>query len=109
MMGYRNYVGNQIFTKTEFIKNVGGFDVNFPAWQDYDLWYRLIKRIGPCFKIKEATYVVNIESGRQRITTGSKAHRGYLSFIKAHSETLNKKHLKSLYIQDKKIGGYHYI
>lgn len=101
MMGFKNWVGNQVFIKTAMMRNVGGFDTTFPAWQDYDLWYRMILRYGACYRMNDATYVVNIENDRPRITTGSKAWQGYQKFISTHKPHLSHQHLKSLYFQDK--------
>ncbi|MFT4270036.1 MAG: glycosyltransferase [Pantoea sp.] len=101
MMGFKNWVGNQVFIETRMMKNIGGFDINFPAWQDYDLWYRMIMQYGSCYRIDDASYVVNIEDDRPRITTGSKAWQGYQKFITTHKPSLSRQHLNSLYFQDK--------
>ncbi|ADU67663.1 glycosyltransferase [Pantoea sp. At-9b] len=101
MMGFKNWVGNQVFIRTSMMKNIGGFDINFPAWQDYDLWYRMIMQYGSCYRIDDASYVVNIDDDRPRITTGSKAWQGYQKFITTHKPSLSRQHLKSLYFQDK--------
>lgn len=37
-----NWIGNQLFTKTVYLQNIGGFDPIFPAWQDLDCWYSLL-------------------------------------------------------------------
>ncbi|MGK3126465.1 glycosyltransferase [Candidatus Pantoea formicae] len=101
MMGFKNWVGNQVFIKTSMMRSIGGFDTTFPAWQDYDLWYRLILRYGACYRMRDSTYVVNIENDRPRITTGSKAWQGYQKFITTHKTHLSRQHLNSLYFQDK--------
>src|SRR5690606_9305492 len=36
-----NYIGNQIFTKTKFMKNIHGFDPKMQVWQDLECWYRI--------------------------------------------------------------------
>jgi hypothetical protein len=51
--------------------------------------------------MNDATYVVNIEDDRPRITTGSKAWQGYQKFIATHKAHLSRQHLNSLYFQDK--------
>lgn len=99
-MGYENLVGNQLLTRLSYFEDVGGFDTNFPAWQDYDLWYRIIMKFGPCIKTNEATYVMDVENDRKRISTSSKAHIGYRSFIEKHSETLSEEMKSSLFIRD---------
>jgi len=101
MMRERNHIGNQIFILTENIKALGGFDEKFPAWQDYELWFRLTARFGPCLRIKNATYIMNIEIERVRITTGSKSHKGFKMFLDKHSGDLSLSNRKNLFIQDK--------
>lgn len=39
-----NYVGNQIFIRTETLKIDGLFDEKFVAWQDLENWYGLLKK-----------------------------------------------------------------
>lgn len=101
MMGFKNHVGNQLFTKTDYLQSIGGFDEKFPAWQDYDAWFRLVDLYGPGFKHLEATYIQNVDHELGRITTGNKAKIGYEMFILTHKEKLNKSKLKHLYFQDK--------
>lgn len=100
MLGSANLIGNQLFTKTEYIKSAGGFDTEFPAWQDYDMWYRLVSQFGSCYKLSEPTYIFYVDDNRPRITTGSRAYAGYRMFIEKHMSTLNNKQLKNLYFQD---------
>lgn len=100
MLGSRNLIGNQIFTKSEYLKALNGFDVDFPAWQDYDMWYRLIQKFGDCYKIKKPTYIFNVDDDRPRITTGSKSYLGYMLFLEKHKNNLTKNNVKELAVQD---------
>lgn len=52
---FANYIGNQIFTETETLKKVSGFDANFLMWQDLELWYR-IGDLGDFERVGAATY-----------------------------------------------------
>lgn len=99
-LGNSNNIGNQLFTKTEYLKSIGGFDVNFPAWQDYDTWFRLVLAYGSCYKLSEPTYIFYVDEGRQRITTGSKAHAGYQMFVSKHENILTANNKNNLYVQD---------
>lgn len=101
MMKKENIIGNQIFTKTEFYKSLDGFDISFPSWQDYDLWFRMIKKYGECLKINEPTYIMNVDGHRPRITTSGNAHLGYLKFIEKHKADLSTTELKALTFRDK--------
>lgn len=65
-----NSIGNQIFTKTHYLKQIGGFDNELPAWQDLECWYRLLifydlkAYLSPSY-----TYVVDTSHPHERITT----------------------------------------
>ena len=84
----RNYVGNQIFTtKTKFIES-GGFDDKLEAWEDYDLWFRLIYLFGPARGINNHSYIVNTEDVRKRITNSSNLTLACKQFIEKHSDIL---------------------
>ena len=74
--------------------------MDFPAWQDYDMWYRLIQRFGDCYKIKKPTYIFNVDDDRPRITTGSKSYLGYTLFLEKHKNNLTKNNVKELAVQD---------
>lgn len=104
-IGYRNIVGNQIFALTSLFKKVNGFDVNAPAWQDYDLWFRLINSYGPCYRVKTPTYVMDISHDLERITTSSKAYQGYKYFLQKHKSNLKWSQINNLYLEDLKNRG----
>jgi|SRR5476649_331263 len=97
----RNIVGNQIFTKTEMLRGIGGFDEKFPAWQDYDVWVRMTCAYGDGFKLSKSNYQWNIDHEEGRISNSQKAKIGYEMFIEKHKSILNKKNLASLFFQDK--------
>lgn len=97
----QNLVGNQVFTKTKFLKECGAFDENFPSWQDYDTWVRLTRLFGNGYRIEKYNYRWNIDHEEGRISNSAKAVLGYELFIDKHSDILSKKNLRNLYIQDK--------
>lgn len=84
----RNYIGNQIFVKTDYLRNSGGFDPNLKAWQDLECWYNLLKsqKLKAVF-IKKATQTVDISHAHERISTQkiSNITDSYYYFIKKHS------------------------
>ncbi len=77
----KNFVGNQVFTETNKIRSVNGFDESLPAWQDYDLWVRLTIRYGIFKKIKNYTYIMDIAHEKERITNSDKPAKGCQIFI----------------------------
>lgn len=66
-----NTVGNQVFTTPQHMKDAGYFDPEMPAWQDWEMWVRLIKTGGPAQSIKANTYIMDISHEFERITQKS--------------------------------------
>ena len=66
-----NAVGSQVFTTPQRMKDAGGFDPEMPAWQDWDMWVRLIKKGGPAQSIRTNTYIMDISHEFERITQKS--------------------------------------
>lgn len=65
-----NWIGNQIFTKTEYLKEISGFEETLPAWQDLECWYRLLNYYKlKAYLIPQFTYVVDRSHPHERITT----------------------------------------
>lgn len=64
----KNYVGNQVFTYTRYLKSIGGFSVDMPALQDQETWVRLTQRYGAVFCIRDFSYSVRVDHDYSRIT-----------------------------------------
>lgn len=81
-----NDVGNQVFTTPQRMKEAGCFDPEMPAWQDWEMWVRLIKTGGPARSIKANTYIMDISHEFERITQKSseKMLRAARIFYKKH-------------------------
>ncbi|WP_104494922.1 glycosyltransferase [Acinetobacter indicus] len=83
---YSNFVGNQIFCKTNIIKKYGGFDMNLMAWQDFDCWLNILfKSNGEARFINSYNYVVN-DNEHLRITNQSKEKK----IIDVYDKIINK-------------------
>ena len=83
--------GTQVLTLTERFRAVGLFDESMPAWQDYDLWTRLIERYGPALRIAEATYVMRVEPGTSRIS--ERGAEGARRYIEKHRPRMDRDQL----------------
>lgn len=83
-----NGVGSQVFTTPQRMKDAGGFDPAMPAWQDWDMWARLIKTGGPALTIGANTYIMDISHEFERITQKSsdKILRAARMFYQKHCE-----------------------
>jgi glycosyltransferase involved in cell wall biosynthesis len=62
-----NWIGNQIFTKTDSLKFVL-FDEKLKMWQDLDCWYRLLSKDKIALNTKSYTCVVDMSHPHERIT-----------------------------------------
>jgi glycosyltransferase involved in cell wall biosynthesis len=65
---YHNYIGNQIFTTKEYLLATGLFDENLDAWEDLDLFMRLVRRFGEARLLNSPTYVCDVSRDRERIS-----------------------------------------
>jgi glycosyltransferase involved in cell wall biosynthesis len=83
-----NGVGSQVFTTPQRMKDAGCFDPAMPAWQDWDMWVRLIKTGGPALSIRANTYIMDISHEFERITQKSsdKIIRAARMFYQKHCE-----------------------
>lgn len=101
----KNYVGNQVFTKTARLRAIGGFDPAFPAMQDYDTWVRLVDRFGPVKRLSDATYTVHMNHDAPRLSTSDNRTRAADLFYQKHRQLLNKTHLKAAQIHKRICSG----
>ena len=90
---FGDQVGTQVFTLRERMIDVGLFDESMPAWQDYDLWTRLIERYGPALRVAEPSYVVRVEPGFERVT--ERGPEGARRFIEKHAARMSPAQLAS--------------
>lgn len=63
----QNIVGNQVFTLTSYLKNIR-FDEEMEAWQDYDVWFRLIEKYGKALLLKENLQFIDTDTAPIRIS-----------------------------------------
>ncbi len=83
----RNIVGNQVLTLTNRLRDLGGFDPILPAWEDYDLWIRLVKAFGDARPVGGLSYVHTVDRTRPRVSHDTaKASRAYDVFLEKHPE-----------------------
>jgi glycosyltransferase involved in cell wall biosynthesis len=64
-----NQIGNQIFAPKHTFEVVGLFDERLPAWQDLELFMRIVKRFGPARLLDMPLYRFDITPSRGRISS----------------------------------------
>ncbi len=93
----RNIVGNQVLTLTSRLREVGGFDERLPAWQDYDLWIRLVKAFGEGKPAGGISYVHTVDRSRATISGDvNKIRRAFDLFLEKHAEYADRELLLCL-------------
>ncbi|WP_299791232.1 glycosyltransferase [uncultured Shewanella sp.] len=106
---HHNLVGNQVLTTKAKFEQVGGFDVNMPAFQDYDTWVRLLRKTPLALKISARNYVLETNHGGLRISSSNKKKlMGYRLFINKNRDILNAKQLQSMALLETKVSGSKY-
>lgn len=82
----QDQVGTQALIITERLRSVGGFDTSLVAWQDYDLWVRLVRKYGPAKRIPRPLYIQHFDHPNVRITQNGAV--GGRMFLNKHRELM---------------------
>lgn len=90
-----NYVGNQVFVEKKKLMEVGGFDVNMPACQDWDTWIRLARRFGKAYSLEQPTYVTHTAHENNRITASGNRIRGHELIMERYADISSPANKKS--------------
>ena len=91
---FKNHIGNQVFTRTEFLRQLGGFDPSLTSAQDYDLWIRLIAAHGPAKTIQLPLQDISISNGGERISNDNRRWIGYYNCYVKHKRRMDAPHRK---------------
>lgn len=87
---YSNRVGNQVLVRKERLLEIGGFDENLEAAQDYDVWLRLSESYGPIKNVTKPLQTIYLNHDAEQITNPKSQLAGYLSFYKKHKFKMNR-------------------
>lgn len=68
-----NTIGNQIFTTRQRMIDAGLFDEQMPAWQDLDMFMRVLHRFGQALLVDEPLYILDLAPRDDRISVGNRA------------------------------------
>lgn len=100
-----NKIGNQVFTLTERLREINGFDETMPAFQDYETWVRLVDKYGPALKIKSPSYITHTEHEQRISSSSTKKIQAAERFLDKHKPLMSKQHLKSFRLIMMKLNG----
>lgn len=91
-----NILMNQAFIEKDRLIKIGLYDINLTAYQDYDMWVRLILQYGNVKVLQIFTQKVYFQNNRKRITNDmNKRFKGYFSFYKKHKKLFSKTEKKN--------------
>ena len=90
-----NCVGNQVLTRRDRFITVGGFDESLRAWQDYDLWTRMVERYGPALRLAEPTYLFWRGGGVAGISASANALVGARQYYDKFAMLMGPAHRRS--------------
>jgi glycosyltransferase involved in cell wall biosynthesis len=95
-----NVIGNQAFTLTDRLRAVGMFDVEMPAWQDLDVFVRLLKHYGPAKLLDLQLYTLSLVDRPDRISK-QKKERILTAFerLSGKHPDASRKQIQSLFLQ----------
>jgi glycosyltransferase involved in cell wall biosynthesis len=101
---HSNLLGNQVLTRTEYLRAVGGFDPQMPAFQDYDTWVRLVDKFGVAKKSAQASYIWFTDHSYGRISESStKRITAHKLFYNKHKHLMTERHKASSEVLRKRL------
>lgn len=86
-------LSNQALVRKSRMLAQGGFDEQLAAFQDYDMWLRMVAAYGPALRLSDATYVVHVGHELGRITTSPKRLNAQAQFVEKHRGLMNERNL----------------
>ncbi|KKO45260.1 glycosyl transferase [Arsukibacterium ikkense] len=88
-------LSNQTLVKRERMLQLHGFDESLAAFQDYDMWVRLVAAFGPALRISDASYKVNVGHELGRITNSPKRLDAHKQFVAKHRPLMHERNLQN--------------
>ncbi|NRQ42170.1 glycosyltransferase [Rheinheimera sp. YQF-2] len=88
-------LSNQALVRRERMLALGGFDTGLAAFQDYDMWVRVVQAYGPALRIADASYKVNVGHELGRITNSPKRLDAHKQFVAKHRVHMSARNLQN--------------
>lgn len=95
-----NHIGNQLFARRETFTAAGLFDPGMPAWQDLELFMRIVGKFGPAYLVSQPLYLLADDERPDRISK-KKKQKIILAFERVASKWRERPgtDLQRLYLQ----------
>ncbi|MDX1536221.1 glycosyltransferase [Arsukibacterium sp.] len=88
-------LSNQALVNRERMLQLQGFDEALAAFQDYDMWVRVVAAFGPARRISDASYKVNVGHELGRITNSPKRLDAHKQFVAKHRSLMSERNLQN--------------
>ncbi|WP_369791035.1 glycosyltransferase [Rouxiella sp. WC2420] len=112
-MLFHNVASNQVFTLTNRLKEIGGFDESVKRLQDWDTWLRLSYQYGGFLRLPQSTYIMHHdhEDGAARVSKSAGFSDSLILLSKRNKDIYKGKgilfmRIQALSVDNKK--GYHW-
>lgn len=88
---FENLASNQVFTKTKYLQDIGGFVPGVKRLQDWDTWLRLSFKYGGFRRLDIATYIMNHDhlDGDKRVSKSSSIGSALLELAERNKNIYN--------------------
>ncbi|MGO4389212.1 glycosyltransferase [Microvirga sp. 2YAF29] len=88
----QNVVGNQVFAPKAHFIECGLFDEDMPAWQDLELYYRMLKRYGSGRLVDLHSYYIDLSPRTDRISAdGTRVRKAFERMLTKHPEITGRR------------------
>lgn len=91
MILFRNKASNQVFTKTERLKKINGFNESLLRFQDWDCWIRLIAEYGSAIRFNEKSYIMHHDQV-DRVSHNIESNEAYKFLVKENIDIFDSIH-----------------
>jgi len=81
-----NIASNQVFTRTNRLKEIGGFNEVLKRLQDWDCWLRLVNEYGNAIRFNFCSYVMYHHDEGFRVSNNIKYQDAYKTLVKSNME-----------------------
>jgi glycosyltransferase involved in cell wall biosynthesis len=88
-------LSNQALVDRQRMLQLQGFDEGLAAFQDYDMWVRVVAAFGPARRISDASYKVNVGHELGRITNSPKRLDAHKQFVAKHRSLMSERNLQN--------------
>lgn len=96
---HSNFLGNQIFAPRFHYMEAGLFDERLPAWQDLDLFIRILIRFGRGHLLDIPTYLYDCSSGFNRISNRPESIRAAADILIDKYASISPRKAQELFLQ----------